>query len=408
MNLALANEVEPDGRANGALKQRVHRRLIAQSADDIAPADDTAALRARLGDLLRDEQPLLSSVRFDELLEQLTHEVAGLGPLEPLLADPTVTEVMVNGPGRGLRGAHGLSAARRARLDATAIVRLVERVVAPLGLRLDRASPMVDARLPDGSRLHAVIPPLAVDGPCVTIRRFGARAVPLDEFGWIRPSRRSCVGRWRAGWNVAGRRGRRGRARPHCSTRSSRRFRPSERIVTIEETAELRLAQPHVVRLEARPPNAEGAGGVTVRALVRAALRMRPDRLVVGEVRGGEALDMLQALQHRSRRFDVDDPRQRSGRRTGAARDARAPGRLGAPARRPSARRWRRASTRSCSSRAGGRRSAGGDDRRGRRPSPERCPVALRTARRADSPVALAQPARRPDAPTLGEVWSRC
>jgi pilus assembly protein CpaF len=154
---------------------------------------------------------------------------------------------------------------------------------------------MVDARLADGSRLHAVIPPLAVDGPCVTIRRFGTRAITLGEFGVDGAA--ATFLRWTvaAGWNllVAGATS---AGKTTLLNALSQSIPHSERVVTIEETAELRLAQPHVVRLEARPPNAEGAGGVTVRALVRAALRMRPDRLVVGEVRAGEALDMLQAL----------------------------------------------------------------------------------------------------------------
>jgi pilus assembly protein CpaF len=278
---------------DGALKQRVHHRLVAQGVDDAA--SDVESLRRTLGDLLHAEEPLLAPPRFDALLEQLTHEVTGLGPLEPLLADPTVTEVMVNGPGRAYVERAGCLEPIALDLDATAIVHLVERVVAPLGLRLDRSSPMVDARLPDGSRLHAVIPPLAIDGPCVTIRRFGARPVTLEEFG-VEGAAASFL-RWTvaAGWNllVAGATS---AGKTTLLNALSHSIPLAERVVTIEETAELRLAQPHVVRLEARPPNAEGAGGVTVRALVRAALRMRPDRLVVGEVRAGEALDMLQAL----------------------------------------------------------------------------------------------------------------
>jgi pilus assembly protein CpaF len=275
------------------LKQRVHRRLVTQRVDDASA--DVDALRRTLGDLLRDEQPLLAAPRFDALLEELTHEVVGLGPLEPLLADPTVTEVMVNGPGRAYVEREGRFEPVVLDLDADAIVHLVERVVAPLGLRLDRSSPMVDARLADGSRLHAVIPPLAVDGPCVTIRRFGARAVSLEEFGIEGAAARFLRWTVAAGWNllVAGATS---AGKTTMLNALSQTIPHSERVVTIEETAELRLAQPHVVRLEARPPNAEGAGGVTVRQLVRAALRMRPDRLVVGEVRAGEALDMLQAL----------------------------------------------------------------------------------------------------------------
>jgi pilus assembly protein CpaF len=276
------------------LKQRVHRRLVAEGGDELGAAGD-AGVRRRLAELLRDEQPLLSAERFDRVLDELTHEVAGLGPLEPLLADPSVTEVMVNGPGRAYVERRGRLEPVALGLDARAIVNLVERVVAPLGLRLDRSSPMVDARLPDGSRLHAVIPPLAVDGPCVTIRRFGAEAVALDDFGVAGESARFLRGVVAAGWNllVAGATS---AGKTTLLNTLSQAIPHGERIVTIEETAELRLAQPHIVRLEARPPNAEGVGGVTVRELVRAALRMRPDRLIVGEVRSGEALDMLQAL----------------------------------------------------------------------------------------------------------------
>jgi pilus assembly protein CpaF len=279
--------------SDDAIKRAVHARLVAEAAD--ARPLGAAELRGRLAQLVRDEQPLLAPARLELLVSELVAEVSGLGPLEPLLADPTVTEVMVNGPGRAFVERAGRLEPVTLGLDAATIVRLVERVVAPLGLRLDRASPMVDARLPDGSRLHAVIPPLAVDGPCVTIRRFGARAIPLDDFG-VGPHAGAFL-HWtvHAGWNVLVAGGT-GAGKTTLLNALSAAIPAGARIVTIEETAELRLGQPHVVRLEARPPNAEGAGGVSVRALVRAALRMRPDRLVVGEVRGGEALDMLQAL----------------------------------------------------------------------------------------------------------------
>ncbi|MEX1006486.1 MAG: CpaF family protein [Acidimicrobiia bacterium] len=280
-------------RPDSALIHRVHRRLLAEGGDEASLAPD--ALRGRLTELLRREEPLLAPARLQRLLGLLTDEVVGLGPLEPILADPGVTEVMLNGPGRAYVERDGRVEPVALALDAERIVRLVERVVAPLGLRLDRASPMVDARLPDGSRLHAVIPPLAIDGPYVTIRRFGAREIPLDAFG-LGGNAAAFLG-WAitAGWNllVAGGTG---AGKTTLLNTLSSAIPSAERIVTIEETAELRLAQPHVVRLEARPPNAEGAGAVSVRDLVRAALRMRPDRLVVGEVRGGEALDMLQAL----------------------------------------------------------------------------------------------------------------
>lgn len=276
--------VEPE------LRARVHRRFVAR-----APATDEATVRAELAGLLRSEAPLLTEHDFERLLGALHDEVRGLGPLEPLLADPAINEVMVNGPDRVyVERAGGLERVA-VELDGDQIVRIVERVVAPLGLRLDRTSPMVDACLADGSRLHAVIPPLAVDGPCVTIRRFVTRSVTLDDF--------ACTGRaaaflgWavRAGWNllVAGGTS---SGKTTLVQALSDIVAPDERIVTIEETAELALSLPHVVRLEARRANAEGVGEVSVRDLVRAALRMRPDRLVVGEVRGAEALDLLQAL----------------------------------------------------------------------------------------------------------------
>ncbi|MET0275296.1 MAG: CpaF family protein [Acidimicrobiia bacterium] len=280
------------GEHDAALKHRVHRRLVAEGADD---APSRIELHSRLVQLVRAEQPLLARARLDRLVNELVDEVAGLGPLEPLLADPDVTEVMLNGPGRAYVERAGRLEPVALALDAATIVRLVERIVGPLGLRLDRASPMVDARLPDGSRLHAVIPPLAVDGPCVTIRRFAARHLPPAAFG-TGASADSFL-RWsvQAGWNVLVAGGT-SAGKTTLLNALAGAVPADDRVVTIEETAELRLPQPHVVRLEARPANAEGTGGVAVRDLVRAALRMRPDRLVVGEVRGGEALDMLQAL----------------------------------------------------------------------------------------------------------------
>ena len=274
------------------LRATLHRRLLDAPFD---PATlNRTELRARLGAMLRDEAPLLSPAVAGDLLDALVDDVGGLGPLEPLLGDPAVTEVMVNGPDRVYVERAGQLERVACTIDGATIVRIVERVVAPLGLRLDRASPMVDARLPDGARLHAVLPPLSPDGPCVTIRRFAARRVPLHAFGVDDASEAFLTAMVRGGWNVVVS-GATSAGKTTCCNALARAFDPAERIVTIEETAELRLEQPHVVRLEARPANAEGAGAVSVRDLVRAALRMRPDRLVVGEVRGGEALDMLQA-----------------------------------------------------------------------------------------------------------------
>jgi pilus assembly protein CpaF len=218
-----------------------------------------------------------------------------LGPLEPVLADEAVTEVLLNGPGQAWVERSGRLERLALDLDEEVILGLVERVIGPLGLRLDRSSPMVDARLPDGSRLHAVLPPIAVDGPCVAIRRFGAGAFPLAAFGLDGEGAALLEWAVRAGWNllVAGGTG---AGKTTLLNSLSALVPADERIVTIEETAELRLTSPHVVRLEARPANAEGAGAVSVRDLVRAALRLRPDRLLVGEVRGAEAFDMVQAL----------------------------------------------------------------------------------------------------------------
>jgi len=221
-------------------------------------------------------------------------QVAGLGPLEPLLADGEVTEVMVNGPGRVWVERGGVLEQVPTDLDAEAIEHLIEKVVAPLGLRVDRSSPLVDARLPDGSRVNAVVPPLAVDGPYLTIRRFAARPIPLSAFA---PATVVALLAWavRARLNVLVSGGT-GAGKTTLLNALGTCIPRHERVVTVEDAAELRLPGDHVVRLEARPANAEGVGEVRVRDLVRNALRMRPDRILVGEVRGPEALDMLQAL----------------------------------------------------------------------------------------------------------------
>jgi pilus assembly protein CpaF len=279
-------------RRDRALHETLHRRLLDAPFD---PATlERPELRARLARMLREEAPLLTTATADIVLDELVDDVGGLGPLEPLLGDASITEIMVNGADRVFVERGGRIVPVVCEIDAATIVRLVERVIAPLGLRLDRASPMVDARLADGSRLHAVLPPLAPDGPCVSIRRFAADAVPLTAFG-LEPEAGAFFGALvRAGWNLVVS-GATSSGKTTCCNALARAIDPSERIVTIEETAELRLEQPHVVRLEARPANAEGTGAVSVRDLVRSALRMRPDRIVVGEVRGGEALDMIQA-----------------------------------------------------------------------------------------------------------------
>ena len=275
------------------LRDALHRRLLAAPFDPACLG--AGELRSRLAALLRDEAPLVSDAAAASVLDDVVADVAGLGPLEALLADPAVVEIMVNGPGCVFVERNGGIEPVTCDLDADAIVRIAQRVVAPLGLRLDRASPIVDARLADGSRVHAVLPPLAPDGPCLTIRRFVLDVVGLDAFGLDERASAFLSAAVRAGWNVVVA-GATSAGKTTCANALARAIDPSERVVTIEETVELRLGLPHVVRLEARPANAEGVGAVGVRELVRAALRMRPDRLVVGEVRGGEAFDMLQAL----------------------------------------------------------------------------------------------------------------
>jgi pilus assembly protein CpaF len=244
--------------------------------------------------VVRRAHPLLPDQEVAAIAAAVAARAAGLGPLEPLLADPAVTEVMVNGPGP-------VWVERRGRLERTALELgspeidvLVERIVGPLGLRADRRSPVADARLADGSRANVVVPPLAVDGTCITIRRFGARAIALDE---LSPPGVAELLRWavdaRANVVVSGGTG---AGKTTLLNALGAALPPGERLVTVEDTAELRLPGEHVVRLEARPATADGVGEVGIRDLVRNALRMRPDRIVVGEVRGPEATDMLWAM----------------------------------------------------------------------------------------------------------------
>jgi len=223
-----------------------------------------------------------------------------LGPLASLAADPTVTDLLVNGDGsvwverHGPSGTQGNLVATGRRLTRPEVELLLERVVTPLGLRVDRSSPVVDARLPDGSRVHAVVPPVAVDGPCLALRRFSVDPLPL--VAWCaEPVAGLLVAAVRAGWNLVVSGGT-GAGKTTLLNALAGSASAAERVITVEDAAELRLPQPHVLRLEARPANAEGVGEVSLRHLVRSALRLRPDRLVVGEVRGGEALDLLQAL----------------------------------------------------------------------------------------------------------------
>jgi pilus assembly protein CpaF len=265
----------------------VHRRLLSDGdrCGDVASAAEAIA---------RAEAPLLDGAALAEVVERVTARVRGLGPLDPLLADPSVTEVMVNGPGPVWIERHGRLERLAVHLDRPTIEHLVERVVGPLGLRVDRSAPLVDARLPDGSRVNAVVPPLAVDGPYVTIRRFAVRGIDLAAT-CSAPIAELLQWAVRAKLNVVVSGGT-GAGKTTLLNALAAHVPAGERVITVEDAAELRLEREHVVRLEARPANAEGTGEVSVRDLVRNALRMRPDRIIVGEVRGAEALDMLQAM----------------------------------------------------------------------------------------------------------------
>jgi len=256
-----------------------------------APGGDQVAI---VEALVARREPLLGVGERDATVAAVMARITGLGPLQPLLADPAVSEVMVNGPGPVFIERSGRLEATDIRLDDAEVQRLVERVIAPTGRRVDRSSPWVDARLADGSRVNVVVPPIAIDGPCVTIRRFGERRFTLADLAL--PEVALLLGHMvadRANIIVSGATGS-GKTTLLAALTSA--VDPTERLVTVEDAAELALATPHVVRLEARSPNCEGVGEVTVRDLVRNALRMRPDRIVVGEVRGAEAFDMLQAL----------------------------------------------------------------------------------------------------------------
>jgi pilus assembly protein CpaF len=250
--------------------------------------------------LIGDEQLAVSPSELGSLVRDLADSIVGLGPLEPLLRDPSITEVMVNGPRHVYVERDGRIEPAGIALDSDdAVVHLIDRVVAPLGLRVDESSPWVDARLPDGSRVHAIVPPLAVCGPTLTIRRFSA--VPLTLADLVA---RGSVGARAAAFLVDAVRARRpiivsggaGAGKTTLLGALAAHIPPEERVITIEDAAELRLQRDHVVPLETRPSNVEGRGRVTVRDLLRNALRMRPDRIIVGEVRGIEVLDMLQAM----------------------------------------------------------------------------------------------------------------
>src|ERR1041385_5366185 len=286
------------------LKFTLHRKLLdrinLEALSSMAGERVRAEIRAAVAKLVEEEKTPLSLVEKDRVIEEILDEVFGLGPLEPLLQDPTVSDILVTTP-------HLVYVERAGKLyrtpvefkDDSHLLRIIEKIVSRVGRRVDESSPMVDARLPDGSRVNAVIPPLAVDGPLLSIRRFGRdplqptdmmRNLTLTE-GILMLLEASVKARLNiiiTGGTGAG--------KTTLLNVLSGFIPEEERIVTIEDAAELQMRQTHVARMETRPPNVEGQGAIRIRQLVINALRMRPDRIIVGEVRGEEALDMLQAM----------------------------------------------------------------------------------------------------------------
>jgi pilus assembly protein CpaF len=287
------------------VKRKLHARLLsrvdARSLGSSEPSERRLRVREEALAILREERHILPRAELARVVNEVSDRVVGLGPIEPLLRDPEVSEVMVN-------GADDVYVERRGRIESVesglfegeeAVLHVIERIVGPLGLRADESCPYVDARLPDGSRVHVILPPLSLCGPVLTIRKFSFvpySAEDLVGMGTLSPRMAeflaACV-RGRTNIVISG-----GASSGKTTLLNvlASFIGDGERLITIEDAAELRLGKPHVVGLEARPPNVEGHGEVTVRDLVRNALRMRPDRILVGEVRGGEALDMLQAM----------------------------------------------------------------------------------------------------------------
>src|SRR5215831_17739913 len=286
------------------LKFTLHRKLLdrinLEALSSMAGERVRAEIRAAVAKLVEEEKTPLSLVEKDRVIEEILDEVFGLGPLEPLLQDPTVSDILVTTP-------HLVYVERGGKLyrtpvefkDDAHLLRIIEKVVSRVGRRVDESSPTVDARLPDGSRVNVAIPPVAVDGPLVSIRKFSKRPFSIDrliELDTLRPEMSDLLRAAVQGKISLIVSGGTGSGKTTLLNALSNYIPPEERIITIEDAAELQLQLPHVGRMETRPPNAEGRGEIRQRELVKNALRMRPDRIIVGECRGEEAFDMLQAM----------------------------------------------------------------------------------------------------------------
>lgn len=285
------------------LKERIQEKLIAELDPqmDVTQTEEVRrTMETMFNQILSTEAIILSRTERQKLFEQIAAEILGLGPLETLLEDDTVSEIMVNGAGKIFVERKGMLSLTDLTFENDEhVLRIIDRIVSPLGRRIDEAQPLVDARLPDGSRVNAIIPPLALNGPTITIRKFERTPLTINnliQFGSITPEAaeflKACV---IARLNVVVSGGT-GSGKTTLLNVLSNFIPDGERIVTVENAAELQLAKEHVVTLESRPPNIEGKGEITIRDLVVNTLRMRPDRIVVGECRSGEALDMLQAM----------------------------------------------------------------------------------------------------------------
>ena len=293
-----------DNRAYQQLKHRIHQTLLdrvdLEGMQRLTQDQIRDELKVLVERLLEENMVVINDSERRNLTRDIQYEVLGFGPLEPLLADPNVSDILVN-------GARQVYVERKGCLELTAVtfnddahlMKIIDKIVSRVGRRIDESSPMVDARLPDGSRVNAIIPPLAIDGPVLSIRRFSADPLGLTElisFNSMTEAMATilqALGKSKVNILISGGTG---SGKTTMLNAISGYINHSERIVTIEDAAELQLQQPHIVRLETRPPNIEGKGEVTQRSLVRNALRMRPDRIILGEVRGAEALDMLQAM----------------------------------------------------------------------------------------------------------------
>jgi pilus assembly protein CpaF len=293
-----------NSRAYQQMKARVHElllgRLDLEAMERLSPEQLRTELNVMVERLLSEENVVVNAAERRSLVRDIQNEMLGLGPLESLLADPTVSDILINGSQQVYIERRGqLSLTDVTFADDNHLMKIIDKIVSRVGRRVDESSPMVDARLPDGSRVNVIIPPLALDGPVMSIRRFAVVPLGMDnliEYQTLTPAVAQVLqGLVAAELNLIISGGT-GSGKTTLLNILSASIDPRERVVTIEDAAELQLRQPHVVRLETRPANIEGRGEVTQRSLVRNALRMRPDRIILGEVRGAEAVDMLQAM----------------------------------------------------------------------------------------------------------------